>query len=617
MRLILTWFLLLYLFPLRAQFLRVEPPFWWSGTPLDTLEILFYGKNAGAFEVSSPDVDILRVIRPHNRHYLFVDIDARKLRPGKIHFTFRNNNRVLSYEYNIKHPSGSAHQPRGFDSGDVIYLIMPDRFANGNPSNDNHPSTTEKVRRHDPNGRHGGDLEGIIRHLDYLKDLGVTSLWLTPVFTDNEPHYSYHGYAITDHYRIDPRLGTNDDYRRLVETARRKGLKVIMDYVTNHAGLHHWWVQDPPFPQWIHRWPDDSTGFRRSGYRTESIFDPHRSHADRQSAVRGWFDRSMPDLNLEQPQLWRYLFQNAVWWIEFAGIDGLRIDTYPYNPPRAMAQWVDALRKAYPGLGIVGETWYHHSGQIALWQKESPVARASGFPAALPAVMDFTLYDAIRLMFAEKQQNWNRGMARAYENYANDFLYTNPQNIMVFAGNHDVSRIRSVLGDDFNKYRMALCLVLCGRGIPQLYYGDEIGMSGHKEQGDGYLRKDFPGGWPGDTLNAFSPGGRTAGQNQYFEFTRKLLRIRQHSQALRYGKMLHFAPQNNVYVFFRQAPDEQIMVVINNSNHAQNLKPDRFSEVLGTNATGKELLTGQMINLSGSLQIPPETLMLIRINPKP
>ncbi len=586
--------------------------------PVDTLEIMFYGRNAGEMNITSPDARIIRQIHPPNARYLLVDIDTRHLKPGTIHFFFENNKgKKFRYDYPVKQRTDTSRHPCGFDSGDVIYLLMPDRFANGNPANDNHPSMAEKAERTNPGGRHGGDLEGIIRHLDYLKDLGITTLWLTPVFTDNEPVYSYHGYAATDYYNIDPRLGTNEDYRRLVIATHRQGLKIIMDYVTNHAGLHHWWVQDPPYPQWIHRWPDDSTGFRRSGYRTESVFDPHGSHADRRSAIRGWFDRSMPDLNLEQPQLWRYLLQNALWWIEYAGIDGLRIDTYPYNPPRAMAQWVKALRKVYPRLGIVGETWFHQSGQIALWQKNSPVARATGFPAALPVVMDFTLYDAIRQMFAEKQQNGNHGMARAYENYVNDFLYARPQNILVFAGNHDVSRIRSVVNNDFDKYKLALCLILCGRGIPQLYYGDEIGMTGRKEQGDGYLRKDFPGGWPGDKHNAFSPDGRTADQKQYFDFTRHLLHIRKNSQALRYGKMLQFAPQNNVYVFFRQTPGEQIMVVVNNSNRAQNLKLDRFSEVLGANASGKELLTGRQIKLSGSLHIPSETFMLIHINSKP
>ncbi len=588
----------------------MEPPFWFTGLQHPELELMLYGKNLDKLiTVRSDSIHITKIYKPGNSRYLFLTIDTQNLKPGSYAMKLVFPGKVIDLSYDF-HPA--KHRPAGFSSEDVIYLIMPDRFANGNPENDNVPGMYEKVNRHNPDGRHGGDLEGIIKHLDYLQELGVTALWLTPVLEDNEPVYSYHHYAISNLYKIDPRFGTNEDYKRLANQLHKRNMKLIMDYVINHWGSKNPLVTDPPENNWIHTWSGDENGFKRSNYRMATQFDPYVSNEDKKQALNGWFDVSMPDVNLDNLRVFNYTWQNAVWWIEYAGLDGLRIDTYAYNAKNAINRWVKKIREEYPSINIVGEIWMHDQAQIAYWQEGSAVGKIQGFTSYLPAVMDFTLYDAVKIMFKENLQGWDKGMVRAYNNFVNDFLYPNPGNIMVFLGNHDVSRFAGIYKGDIRTYRLALTLILTTRGIPQLYYGDELGMQGLKENGDGDIRRDFPGGWKTDTRNAFHPKGRNAYQRKYYDFTHLLLQWRKNKRVIHHGKMKHFVPENNVYVYFRYDDKEIVMVILNNSPETQKINGNRFREILPNHAKGKEIITGKIVDLDNP-EIPAKTPMIIEI----
>jgi len=605
-------FLFVYLLSY-GQIKRVEPPFWWSGMRHSRIEILIYGDSISRYAVSVPGAEDVEIYRPSNPDYMFVSVETAGMPPGTFPVFLDDGKRRLRIDYELKKRRPGSAERKGFDAGDVVYLVMPDRFANAIPQNDNRPGMLEKANRMLPGGRHGGDLQGIIDRLDYLEDLGITALWCTPLWENNEPAYSYHGYAVTDHYRIDPRFGTNEDYRRLGEALHRRKMKLILDYVLNHTGDRHWLAQNPPSEDWFHIWNDTAGGFRRSNYRTTVQFDPHATRKDTQLALEGWFDRHMPDLNLKNPHVLNYLIQNAIWWIEYAGADGVRVDTYSYNDKEAAAQWTRAILREYPHLTLTGEIWLHDQAQIAYWQKDSPVGKIQGYNSGLPSVMDFTFHDALITMFDEDRQSWNKGMERAYENFVNDFLYADPYRLMVFAGNHDVSRINEIYDGDFDKYRMAIGMVLTVRGIPQLYYGDEIGMRGDKARGDGDIRRNFPGGWTDDPQNAFLPDGRTAGQEKYFRFTRKLLHWRKTNEAVRKGKFLHYAPVNNLYVYFRIYGEQRVMVIVNNSPAAQTVRPSEYAEGTGNHVTGKEIITEKTIDLTRPFVIPPKSIYIVEI----
>jgi glycosidase len=600
----------------QAQVERMEPPFWWSDMHHSDLEILLYGENIAQHNVTSSLLKIKEIKRTGNPNYLFVTVETKGFKPGKYTLDFiKNNQKQFSKTYELKQRETGSALREGFDASDVMYLIMPDRFANGNPDNDNTDDTVEKVNREYPGGRHGGDIEGIIKNLDYLNDLGITAIWSTPMLEDNEPVYSYHTYAQSDLYRIDPRFGTNEEYKKLSREMTQRGMKLIKDYVTNHWGSKHWMIKDLPTPDWIHIWEDgDETGFKRSNYRMTTQYDPYASRVDADACMNRWFDNTMADMNQRNPLLLNYMIQNAIWWIEYADLGGLRVDTYSYNDKDGIAAWTKAIMDEYPRFNIVGEVWMQNQAAMAYWQKDSKLGAIQGYNSHLPAVMDFTLFNAVTVMFHE-EGGWNTGMQRAYDNFSNDFLYPDPDNLLVFAGNHDTNRLNEIYKGDLYSYKLAMTLILTTRGIPQLYYGDEIGMKGNKDlYGDGDIRRNFPGGWPGDPQNAFTKEGRTVEQEQYHSFLKKLLQFRKNTPALHFGKLLHYVPDNNVYVYFRYNDNQRIMVVINNNKDPQVLELNRFKEGLKNAVSGKDILSDTNIQLQKSLSVNGKTALVIELD---
>lgn len=594
-----------------AQADRVEPPFWWSGMHNPELQIMFCGKDIAQYTPSvSGNVVITGVTKTENPNYVFVMIDTKNLPASELIFSFKNKNKVaFTQKYQLKERKANSSERPSYDASDMIYLIMPDRFANGNAGNDSAKGTAEKADRNNPDGRHGGDIEGVIKNLDYIQELGATTVWSTPLCEDNHPRGSYHGYAQTDVYKIDPRYGSNEDYLRLSAELKKRDMKLVMDYVTNHWGSEHWMYKDLPTYEWVHQFP----GYSQSNYRMTAQFDPNASAIDAKQCMDGWFVPSMPDLNQSNPLVLNYLTQNAIWWIEYADLDGFRVDTYSYNDKAGIAKWTKAITDEYPYFNIVGEVWMHDQAQMAYWQKDSKVAAIQSYNSYLPSVMDFTLHDALGNVFNEDKAGWDTGMQKVYDNFTNDFLYPNINSILVFAENHDTGRFNQIYKNDFKKYQMAMTLVATVRGIPQLYYGSEIGMAGDKGKGDGDIRHDFPGGWAGDSNNAFTKAGRTAEQQQFFDFTSKLFTWRKNKEVIHTGKTMHYQPDNNVYVYFRYNDKETVMVVENNSNESRTFKTARFAERIKNYRSGTDVLTGKSVSLTGDVTMEPKSVLILEL----
>ena len=602
--------LLLFNFVSNAQIDRVEPPFWWSDMNLSEVQIMFYGKNIALNEVAISSGLVIKTIqKTENPNYLFVTVDTKNVAAQDFVFTFKNGKKSFTQNYALKARRENSKYRKSYDASDVIYLIMPDRFANGNPDNDSSKSTSEKSNRTNPGGRHGGDIEGIINNLDYIKELGATALWPTPLCEDNDENYSYHGYGQSDVYKMDPRYGTNEDYVRLSAELHKRGMKNIMDYVTNHWGWKHWMYNDLPTYNWIHQFP----GYSQSNYRMTTQFDKNASKIDTKNCMDGWFVPSMPDLNQSNPLVLNYLTQNAIWWIEYADLDGFRVDTYSYNDKEGISKWTKAITDEYPHFNIVGEVWMHNQAQMAYWQKDSKIGAIESYNSNLPSVMDFTLHDAIGNVFNQDNASWDRGMIQVYDNFTNDFLYPNPANLLVFVENHDTGRFNEIYKNDFKKYQMAMTLIATIRGIPQLYYGSEIGMNGDKGKGDADIRRDFPGGWKGDSNNAFTKQGRTAEQQKFFDFSSKLFTWRKSKDVIHSGKTTHYIPENNVYVYFRYNEKETVMVVINNNSEKQILKTNRFKENIQNFKSGKEVLSGKIIDLNTDIEIEGKSALILEL----
>lgn len=600
-------------FQISAQVQKIEPEFWWSGMKNTELQLLVYGKNIADLQPEfSDEIVIKEVLKVENPNYLFVTINTENVRPKKVKLSFKKGKKTVQFfDYEFKERKQNSAQRKGFDSSDVIYLLMPDRFANGNPNNDSTSDTTEKANRSIDGGRHGGDIQGIIDHLDYIEDLGATAIWSTPLTEDNEKTHSYHGYACSDLYKIDSRYGTNEDYVRLGSELHKRNMKLIKDFVPNHWGLHNWIIQDLPAQDWIHHWEDGENGFKRSNYRQTVHYDPNASQYDTKGCLDGWFDTTMPDMNDRNPLVITYLVQNAIWWIEYANLDGLRVDTFPYNGKEGISDWTKRVMNEYPDFNIVGEAWLHHQAHLSFWQKDSKIAEIVGYNSHLPSVMDFTLHDAIMTAFNENEQHWDKGTIRFYDNFVNDFLYPNINNILVFAANHDTQRIHTVFGGDVSKYKMTMALIMTIRGIPQIYYGDEIGMEGNKDKGDGDIRRDFPGGWKNDPQNAFTENGRTETQKEYFDFTKKLLNWRKNKSVIHNGKTTHYVPENNVYVYFRHNEKESVMAILNNSEKAQTIDTKRFKENIKSYTKGKDIISEKEVPLSETLEIQGKTSLIL------
>ena len=603
-----------------AQIDRVEPPFWWSDMNLSDVQIMFYGKNISQNEVSvSNGIVIKNIQKTKNPNYVFVTIDTKNVMSQDFAFTFKNKNKSFTQNYSLKSRRENSKYRKSFDSSDMIYLIMSDRFANGNTNNDSDKNLIEKANRTNINGRHGGDIEGIIKNLDYIKELGATAVWPTPLCEDNDERGSYHTYGQSDVYTIDARFGSNEDYLRLSSELHKRGMKNIMDYVTNHWGYKHWMMNDLPTYDWIHQFP----GYAQTNYRMSTQFDNNASKKDFDLCMDGWFVKLMPDLNQSNPLVLNYLTQNAIWWIEYADLDGFRVDTYSYNDKTAIAKWTKSITDEYPNFNVVGEVWMYDQAQMAYWQKDSKIGAIQSYNSNLPSVMDFTLQDAVANgVFNEDKQDWRNGMVKVYENFTNDFLYPNINNLLVFFENHDTNRLNDFYKNDFKKYQMAVSLIATVRGIPQVYYGSEIGMAGSKNVGDGDIRRDFPGGWNGDTNNAFTKSGRTEEQQKFFDFTSKIFNWRKSKSVIHNGKTTHYVPENNIYVYFRhdekdpsdsELTKQTVMVVMNNTTEKQSVKTARFQENIKNYKSGKDVLSEKSFDLKNDIEIEGKSVLILEL----
>lgn len=576
---------------------KVEPLSWWSGMQDSILQVMIYGKDVTGSQVKviSEDIHISSIAPMENSNYLFLYLNIGKSKPQKfqIRLSKGKQNQVIPYE--LKSRSVDSRERIGFNSSDVLYLLMPDRFSNGDTSNDVVTGMQEtKVDRNQLSARHGGDLKGIENHLDYIANLGATALWMTPVLENNMKEGSYHGYAITDYYKIDSRFGTNDEFRSLVETAHSKGVKVVMDMVFNHCGSNHFFFKDRPSHDWFN-FPD---GYVQTSFKTGTQFDPYTSDYDKQMAVDGWFVQSMPDLNQRNPHLAKYLIQNSIWWIEYAGIDGIRQDTYPYIDFDMMSRWCKTIDKEYPNFNIVGETWLDNNVGVSFWQKDSKVAAPQN--SNLKTVMDFPLLGTMLSAFSKKEVDYSA----IYNLLSQDIVYSDTHNLLTFLDNHDTSRFLKDEKDasDMNRYRQALTLLLTTRGTPQLYYGVEIGMYGDKSNGDGALRADFPGGWKNDKTDAFTKEGRNEQQNAKFDFLQKLLLFRKGNEVIAKGSLKQFQPNDGVYVYERKSGNKSYVIFLNGASESKTLNVLRYKEVLPAN-NAKDILSGKTISWNDSLAI--------------
>jgi len=606
-------FLTLVTLTVSAQIERVEPAFWWVGMKNPQLQLLVHGTEICNRQVliDYPGVTVLKANRACSPNYLFVtlELNAEKAKAGKfiIQLTQPGKPSIkVPYEFKNRRPESAGRE--GFTSADVMYLLMPDRFANGDPTNDSVDEQPEKADRTTDNGRHGGDIKGIEDHLNYIKELGATAIWCTPLLENNFERVTYHGYAISDYYKIDPRFGSNGQYVDFVEASHKKGLKVIMDMVSNHCGIWAWWMSDLPFEDWIHQWPV----YTQTNFKFNTLKDIHAANVDKKLFIDGWFDKTMPDMNQLNPFFWTYFIQNSIWWIEYANLDGIRMDTYQYNDRDAMSSWAKAITDEYPRFNIVGETGLKSTQDIAFWQKDG--VNLMKYNSQLPTVMDFILQTNLLLCFNEHGKPWEDvGLNRIYNTLADDYLFANTNNLLIFAENHDTQRFNYLSKGSIDKFKMVMSFLMTTRGIPQIYYGSEIGMTGSKDKGDGDIRRDFPGGWKGDSINAFSANGRTTVQNEYFNFLSKLLNWRKNKPVIHTGLLTHYAPENDVYVYFRHNEKENIMVILNNNETEHSIKTDRFTESLNDKLTGVDVITGKKYDLKSNILIPKESTLILEI----
>jgi len=585
-----------------AQLEQVEPPFWWEGMNRSEIQLVFYGNEIGVGDLYLDGQKVDEVIKTENENYLFYNWETKGLKAGSYLFELKKGKkRIATYAYELKKRREGSAQREGFSSQDAVYLLMPDRFANGDPSNDSTKDTYEKANVDDPWGRHGGDIQGIIKNLDYIKELGMTALWSTPLLEDNDKRGSYHGYACSDTYHIDSRYGGNSAYLKLSDELHKRDMKLIKDYVTNHWSLEHYMIKDLPSKDWIHYF-DGENGYAQTNYRLSTVYDTNASKADIFLAEKGWFVPSMPDLNQSNPMTLNYLIDNAIWWIEYANLDGYRVDTYPYNEKERVTTWTKAIMAEYPNFNIVGESWYHDTASIAYWQKDSKLAEIQDFNSELPSVMDFVFFETLQRMMTY-EPSWDKGLIEMYNGMGMDYLYPDINNVMIFAENHDTTRFNeknATLGD----FKIAMTLLATTRGIPQLYYGSEIGFKGDKAKGDADLRKDMPGGWPNDVRSAFNALERTSEEQSYFDIVKTLFQWRQHQELIHKGKTVHFIPLNEVYVYFRVLDQNAVMVVINANKEVQTIELSRFNELLESYSKASELFSGTQINLEKTLSIP-------------
>lgn len=594
---------------------KIDPPFWYTGMLNPELQLMVYGEGIGdaRVTVNYPGVSLSSTVRLESNNYLLVYLHLDKdVKPGNVPLTFTIGKKRITQNYELKVRAMKGCERKGFDAGDALYLLMPDRFANGNPDNDQVPGMLDaKVDRNDPNARHGGDLAGIEQHLDYFTDLGVTALWFTPVLENNMQGGSYHGYATTDYYKVDPRFGTNEEYCQLIEKAHQRGIKIVMDMIFNHCGVDHVWIKDMPSKDWFNN-PDHRNNFVQTSFKLTPHVDPYASQYDFSQMNDGWFVPSMPDLNQRNPHVMRYLIQNSFWWIEYAGIDGIRMDTYPYADYDAMSQWMKELNDEYPNYNTVGETWVTEPAYTAWWQKDSKLSAPKN--SNLKTVMDFSFFDKINIAKNEQTDTWFKGLDRVYNNFVYDYLYPNPASVLAFIENHDTDRF---LGEgqpqNFAMLKQATTLLLTTRRIPQLYYGTEILMNGVKAKSDGYVRKDFPGGWPGDRQNAFTREGRTPEQNECYDFYRTILNWRKGNNVIAKGSMTQFMVQNGVYAYARQYEGKTVFVMLNGTDSETTVPLKFYQEILKDIPQGRDILSGRTITFGEELKMQARESLVIEL----
>lgn len=596
---------------------RVDPPFWFSGFERTQLQLVVYGKGVARAEVSlkSSSYTIDRLVQTGNPNYVFVYLDV--LDPGfsgqlNIQFKSRRTTRQLQYEIIERKPKSIGQG--SLESNDAIYLVFPDRFANGEVSNDIVSGMNETtVNRDSMFYRHGGDLQGVINKLDYIEDLGFTALWLNPVIENDQPEESYHGYAATDVYKVDPRFGSNNDYLRLSTELEERGMKLIMDVVLNHWGNEHYMIKDLPNDNWLNNWDE----FTRTTYRAPTLLDPYAAKSDQKLMTDGWFDHHMPDLNQRNPLLADYLIQNHIWWIEYAGIDAIRIDTYAYPDQQFMKDWAAAIKLEYPDIGMFGETWVHGSPVQSWFVDNANVNRY--FDNSLDAVTDFQLYYAINKALTEAE-GWTEGSQRLYYTLAKDVLYENPEKLVTFLDNHDLSRFYSMVNEDLDSYKMGIGFLLSTRGIPCIYYGTEILMKNYADP-DGKVREDFPGGWPDDEVNKFEKSGRTDEEKEAFRFLKKLLDYRKQNPSnfktdheLGTGKLIQYVPENGIYVYFRKGSSSKLMITMNFNREESTLDLERFNEEIGDGQFFYDIIDEKEIKGRMKLTLPKRSIKWIQVD---
>ena len=603
---------------------RIEPTDWFAGMKTPTLQLMVYGPGIGTAEVTTdyPGVRIDSIVRVESPNYLLVYLNVGGAQPGTMTLRFKNGKQRKDVAYRLRQREMAGADHKGFTNADVLYMLMPDRFASGSATNDQIKGMNTYVNdRTQPSLRHGGDLEGIRQHLDYFNELGVTALWFTPVLENNSPDHNgfstYHGYATTDYYKVDPRFGTNEEYRRLIDEAHQHGLKVVMDMIFNHCGFEHPWVKDMPTHDWFNlpEWLKESKGtsdprgtsFLQTSYKLTPVVDPYASQVDLRETVEGWFVPTMPDLNQRNTHVMTYLIQNSIWWIETVGIDGIRMDTYPYADAQAMARWMKTLDEEYPNFNTVGETWVTEPAYTATWQRDSKIARENSY---LKTVMDFSFFDKINSAKNEETDAWWNGYNRIYNSLVYDYLYPNPSSVMAFIENHDTDRFLGN-GTDTLALKQALALLLTINRTPQLYYGTEVLMNGTKEVTDGNVRKDFPGGFPGDKKNCFSREGRTKAENAMFDWCSRLLHWRQGNDVVIHGKQTQFIPWKGVYVIARQHKGRTVMTIINGTRSAATLEVGRYAEVIGGTTTAKDVITGRNVRIDKDVNLRPRQTLVI------
>jgi neopullulanase len=589
------------------------PSNWWIGMKYNKIQVMIHGNGIGAhtdFAVNYPGVSIQKVNKFSNQNYVILDVTiSTSARPGTVGIRSKKGSEAVNFEFSLqaRRPGRGLAYAAGVTSQDLMYLIMPDRFSNGDPSNDRVAGMKDQTLRRDTVfNRHGGDLQGIENHLDYLKDLGVTALWLNPVFENDMPERTEHGYAFTNHYRVDPRIGGSDAYKKLVKAAHDKGIKMIQDAVYNHIGIEHHLFRDMPDSTWFHRWPQ----FTQTNYKDQALFDPYAAKADKTIMADGWFVRSMPDWDQSNPFVANFLIQHAIWTVEEFGIDGWRIDTYAYNDLQFMNRCNRALYDEYPNISIFGETWVHGVPNQSFFCENN---YNISYKSNLQATTDFqTLFYGIQAALTQPF-GWTDGLNKLYTTTAQDFVYKNPMRQVIFLDNHDLPRFYSVLNEDVQKYKMAFAWLMTFRGIPQMYYGNEVLMTGTTSPNDGYVRQDFPGGWAGDAANKFTAEGRNAKENDVFNYIRKFANYRKTSSAIKTGKMMQFLPVDGVYVYFRYNDQQTVMVIINQNETEKTFELSRFTERMKGFTKATDIATDATFNLADKLTIGPKYTLVLEL----